>query len=108
MKTRYGHIISALIYRCLIDRHIVPLFYHQELLGEQNIPKVSINASRKPRIVQHQLLQKIQPLMTNRESLFQQCQPISYSLAQKLLLSSYKLHSAFGCWDPIKVWIING
>ncbi|XP_038592648.1 adenylate kinase 9 isoform X2 [Micropterus salmoides] len=73
-----------------------------ELLSEQNIPKVSINASRKLRIVQHQLLHKIQPLLNNRESLFQKCQPISYSLAHKLLLSSYKRHSAFGCSDPIK------
>ncbi|XP_031726212.1 adenylate kinase 9 isoform X2 [Anarrhichthys ocellatus] len=73
-----------------------------ELLSELNISKVSISSSRKLRIVQHQLLQIIQPLLTNRESLFQRCQPISYSLAHKLLLSSYKLHSAFGCWDPIK------
>ncbi|XP_071335378.1 adenylate kinase 9 isoform X3 [Trachinotus anak] len=73
-----------------------------ELLSEQNIPNVSITASRKCRIVRQQLLQKIQPLLTNRESLFQKGQSISYSLAQKLLLSSYKLHSAFGCWDPIK------
>ncbi|XP_070781653.1 adenylate kinase 9 [Enoplosus armatus] len=72
------------------------------LLSEQNIPKVSISASRHLRIVQRQLLQKIQPLLTNRESLFQKCQPISCSLAHKLLLSTYKLHSAFGCWDPIK------
>ncbi|KAI3363735.1 hypothetical protein L3Q82_001351 [Scortum barcoo] len=73
-----------------------------ELLGEKNIPKVSITASRKLRFVQHQLLQKIQPMLTNRESLFQKCRPISYSLAHKLLLSSYKLHSAFGSCDPIK------
>uniref|UniRef100_A0A3Q3G287 Adenylate kinase 9 n=1 Tax=Labrus bergylta TaxID=56723 RepID=A0A3Q3G287_9LABR len=73
-----------------------------ELLSEQNIPKVSVGATRKIWIVQHQLLKKIQPLLTNRESLFQKCQPIPYSLAQKLLLTSYKLHSAFGCLDPIK------
>ncbi|KAK1889504.1 Adenylate kinase 9 [Dissostichus eleginoides] len=73
-----------------------------ELLSELNIPKVSISASRKLRIVRQQMLHKIQPLLTNRESLFQKCQPILYSLAHKLLLSSYKLHSAFGCWDPIK------
>ncbi|XP_032398949.1 adenylate kinase 9 isoform X3 [Etheostoma spectabile] len=73
-----------------------------ELLSELNIPKVSIRASRKLRIVQQKLLQEIQPLLTNRESLFQKCQPISYSLAHKLLLSSYKLHSAFGCSDPVK------
>ncbi|KAF7661400.1 hypothetical protein LDENG_00263070 [Lucifuga dentata] len=73
-----------------------------ELLNQQNLPKVAINASRKPRIVRYQLLQKIQPLLTNRESLFQKCQPITYSLAHKLLVSCYKFHSAFGCFDPIK------
>ncbi|KAM6915133.1 LOW QUALITY PROTEIN: adenylate kinase 9 [Xenentodon cancila] len=73
-----------------------------ELLSEHNIPTLAINASRKLQIIQLQLLQKIQPLLTNRESLFQSCQPISYSLAHKLLYSTYKLHSAFGCWDPIQ------
>nr|XP_046228264.1 adenylate kinase 9 [Scatophagus argus] len=73
-----------------------------ELLSEENIPKVSANASRKLWFVRHQLLRKIQPLLTNRESLFQKCQPISYSLAHRLLLSSYKLHSTFGCRDPVK------
>ncbi|KAK9531540.1 hypothetical protein VZT92_010959 [Zoarces viviparus] len=72
------------------------------LLSEQNISKVSISSSRKPRIVRHQLLQMIQPLLTNRESLFQRCQPISYRVAHKLLLSSYKRHSAFGYLDPVK------
>ncbi|XP_044232196.1 adenylate kinase 9 isoform X1 [Thunnus albacares] len=81
------------------ENNVVPV---TELLSEQNIPKVSISASRKLGIVRHQLLNKIQPLLTNRESLFQKCQPISYTLALKLLFSSYKRHSAFGCWDPIK------
>ncbi|XP_024863203.1 adenylate kinase 9 isoform X2 [Kryptolebias marmoratus] len=75
-----------------------------ELLSEHNIPKMVINASRKLQIIQNHLLQKIQPLLANRESLFQTCQPISYRLAQKLLLSSYKLHSAFSCWDPIQLY----
>ncbi|XP_074541277.1 adenylate kinase 9 [Halichoeres trimaculatus] len=73
-----------------------------ELLSERNIPKMSVGASCKIRIMQHQLLQKILPLQTNRESLFQKCQPISHSLAEKLLLSSYKLYSAFGLTDPVK------
>ncbi|CAJ1078426.1 adenylate kinase 9 isoform X4 [Xyrichtys novacula] len=72
------------------------------LLSEKNIPKVSVAVSHKTRMVQYQLLQKIQPLVTNRESLFQKCQPISHNLAQKLLLSSYKLHSAFGLGDPVE------
>ena len=83
------------------------LFYTQELLSEQNIPSIVISASRKPLFVRNQLLQKLQPMLTNRESLFQICQPISSTLAQRLLLFSYKLHSAFGCLDPIKVIFIN-
>ncbi|KAM4529308.1 adenylate kinase 9 [Fundulus diaphanus] len=73
-----------------------------ELLSENDIPKLRFNASHKLKIIQYYLLQKIKPLLANRESLFQTCQPISYRLAQKLLLSSYKLHSAFGCWDPVQ------
>ncbi|KAM3861101.1 LOW QUALITY PROTEIN: adenylate kinase 9-like [Diretmus argenteus] len=73
-----------------------------ERLCEQNIPNVSIDASRKPRIVRYRLLHKMQPLLTNRESLFQKCRPISYNVACELLHSSYKYYSAFGCWDPVK------
>ncbi|XP_039454978.1 adenylate kinase 9 isoform X1 [Oreochromis aureus] len=75
-----------------------------ELLGEHNIPRMGINASHKLRIVQCQLLKKIKPLLTNRESLFQKCHPIPYSLAYKLLLSSFKFFSAFGFLDPIKLY----
>ncbi|XP_041832401.1 adenylate kinase 9 isoform X1 [Melanotaenia boesemani] len=73
-----------------------------ELLSEHNIPKLEVSASRKPQIIQNQLLQKVQPLLTNRESLFQTCQPITCSLAHKLLLSSYKFHSTFGFRDPVQ------
>ncbi|XP_053736927.1 adenylate kinase 9 [Synchiropus splendidus] len=73
-----------------------------DLLSEQNIPIVSINAFRKLNIVRHQLLQRIKPLLSNRESLFQRCQPIQYILAHKLLASSFKFHSGFGCLDPVK------
>ncbi|KAM9840260.1 adenylate kinase 9 [Aulostomus maculatus] len=75
-----------------------------EFLSEQNIPSMSINASHKMRIVRNRLLQKTQPLLTNRESLFQKCQPISHTLAQTLLWSSYKFYSAFRCWDPVKLY----
>lgn len=82
------------------------LFYRQELLGENNVAKVLINASRKLGTVQKQLLKKTVALQRDREALLVKCQPISYSLAQKLLMSSYKFYSAFGCWDPIKVSIV--
>lgn len=62
-----------------------------------------INACRKLGTVRKQLLQKTLALQRDREALLLKCQPISYSLAQMLLMSSYKFYSAFGCWDPVKV-----
>ncbi|KAK2856221.1 hypothetical protein Q5P01_004956 [Channa striata] len=79
-----------------------------DLLSIHNIPKMSINGSRKMRIVRYQLLRQIQPLLSNRESLFQTSQPISYRLANMLLFSSLKFYSAFGCWDPIKQYEEGG
>lgn len=79
----------------------------QEHLSEKNIPKMTINTSQRLRVVQRQIIQEIQPLVTNRESLFQKSLPISCTLAQNLLLSSYKHHSGFGYWDPVEVRIIH-
>ncbi|XP_032441534.1 adenylate kinase 9 isoform X1 [Xiphophorus hellerii] len=73
-----------------------------ELLSENDIPKLEFNASQKLGKIQDHLLHKIKPMLTNRESLFLSCQPISYRLAQSLLLHSYKINSAFGCADPVQ------
>ncbi|XP_685909.5 adenylate kinase 9 isoform X1 [Danio rerio] len=73
-----------------------------DLLSDNQIPRLVISAGRLPRIVRYQLLKEIKPLMENRDSLFQTCQPISYSLARRLLYCSFKYPSAFGCWDPVK------
>ncbi|XP_073708860.1 adenylate kinase 9 [Garra rufa] len=73
-----------------------------DFLTDNQIPRLVISAGRPPRIVRYQLLKGIKPLMVNRESLFQMCQPISYSLARRLLYCSFKYPSAFGCWDPVK------
>ncbi|XP_030201853.1 adenylate kinase 9 isoform X2 [Gadus morhua] len=73
-----------------------------EILVEQSIPNVSVKVARTLQSVRSQMLQVIQPLLANRESLFQRCQPLSYSLARKLLRASYKSHSAYRCWDPVK------
>uniref|UniRef100_A0A3P9IZJ1 Adenylate kinase 9 n=1 Tax=Oryzias latipes TaxID=8090 RepID=A0A3P9IZJ1_ORYLA len=75
-----------------------------ESLSEHNIPQMAIDASRRLVTVQRQLLQRVQPLLTDRESLFQTCQPVSSRLAEKLLLSSYKFHSGFGCSDPVQLY----
>ncbi|XP_062407393.1 adenylate kinase 9 [Sardina pilchardus] len=71
-------------------------------LADIQIPRITVNAGRKPRIVRYQLLQKAQPLLLNREALFLRGQPISTSLANNLLLNCYRYSSTFGRWDPVK------
>lgn len=88
-------------------RFILVFCFHQERLSEQNVPKMTINSSRRLQVVQRLLIQRLEPLVSNRESLFHKCQTISFALAQRLLLSSYKLHSGFGYWDPVEVSIIH-
>ncbi|XP_043962483.1 adenylate kinase 9 isoform X2 [Gambusia affinis] len=73
-----------------------------ELLNENDIPKLEVNTSQKLRKIQDLMLHKIKPMITNRESLFLSCQPISYKLGHNLLLHSYKINSAFGCADPVQ------
>uniref|UniRef100_A0AAY4DP69 Nucleoside-diphosphate kinase n=1 Tax=Denticeps clupeoides TaxID=299321 RepID=A0AAY4DP69_9TELE len=62
-----------------------------------------VNAGRMQRIVRYQLLEKVEPLLLHRKALFIKPQPISYSLAQRLLYHSYKYYSAFGRWDPVRL-----
>ena len=75
----------------------------QDQLADYQIPRIEVSVGKKLRIVRYQLLQKVRPLLLNRESLFLRGQPISTSLAQKLLHNNYKNHSAFGFWDPVRV-----
>ncbi|KAL2082220.1 hypothetical protein ACEWY4_022038 [Coilia grayii] len=71
-------------------------------LADRQVPRIVVSAGRKARIVRYQLMQKVQPLLLNREALFLRSQPISINLANKLLHNSYKYSSAFGRWDPVK------
>ncbi|KAJ8397628.1 hypothetical protein AAFF_G00436270 [Aldrovandia affinis] len=73
-----------------------------DLLADQQIPRISVSGGRKARVVRYQMHERLRALVENRESLFEKCQPLSHSLARKLLQLSYKYHSAFGYWDPVK------
>ncbi|KAG9347613.1 hypothetical protein JZ751_005184, partial [Albula glossodonta] len=73
-----------------------------DLLADHQIPRISVSGGRKPRVVHYQMHERLKALVEDRESLFQKCQTLSYSLARKLLQLSYKYYSAFGCWDPVK------
>ncbi|KAJ8355677.1 hypothetical protein SKAU_G00184710 [Synaphobranchus kaupii] len=73
-----------------------------DLLADHQIPKVSVSGGKKARIVRYQMCERLKGLVENRESLFEKCRPLNYSLARKLLQLSYKYHSAFGYWDPVR------
>ncbi|XP_062488517.1 adenylate kinase 9 [Pezoporus occidentalis] len=75
----------------------------QEELGKWLIPLIEINGRRKPHIVHYQIYSKLNSLMENRGSIFEKCYPISFPLAQKMLVFSYKFPSSFGQWDPVKL-----
>ncbi|XP_023779691.1 adenylate kinase 9 isoform X1 [Cyanistes caeruleus] len=75
----------------------------KEELEKLLIPPVEINGGRLPRVVCYQIYSKLNSLVENRKSIFEKCYPISLSLAEKMLVFSYKLLSSFGQWDPIKL-----
>ncbi|XP_042310178.1 adenylate kinase 9 isoform X2 [Sceloporus undulatus] len=76
----------------------------QEELDKFLIPQITINCKRKIHIVCYQLYKKLKDLVENRESIFEKCYPLSYSLARKMIVLSYKHPSNFGQWDPIKLF----
>ncbi|XP_063152555.1 adenylate kinase 9 [Candoia aspera] len=75
----------------------------QEEFEKLQIPQITLSCKRKPRIVCYQLFKKLKDLVENRESIFEKCYPISFSLARKMIVLSYKHPSNFGQWDPIKL-----
>ncbi|XP_009675242.2 adenylate kinase 9 [Struthio camelus] len=75
----------------------------QEELEKLLIPQIEIDGGRKPRIVCYQIYKKLNPLIENRGSIFEQCYPISLPLAHKMMVFSYKYLSSFRQWDPVKL-----
>ncbi|XP_077758932.1 adenylate kinase 9 isoform X1 [Canis aureus] len=75
----------------------------QDELEKLLIPVILINGARKIHIVRYSMHLKLQPLVENRESIFEKCYPIASHLAQKMLSYTYKYISAFGYWDPVKL-----
>ncbi|XP_034265034.1 adenylate kinase 9 isoform X2 [Pantherophis guttatus] len=75
----------------------------QEEFEKVLIPLITLPCKRKPHIVRYQLYKKLKDLVENRESIFEKCYPLSFSLARKMIVLSYKHPSNFGQWDPVKL-----
>nr|XP_023692139.1 adenylate kinase 9 isoform X1 [Paramormyrops kingsleyae] len=74
-----------------------------EALTDVQIPQITVRAGRTPQMVRRQLHDKLGALLEKREALFEMCQPLSCSLAHRMLRLSYKFYSGFGYWDPVKL-----
>ena len=83
-----------------IDETIVLM---QETLEELLIPKLDIDAGRKPHIVRYIVNKRLRPYIEFRHSLFERVYTISERLAHKMIQTGYKQPSRFGRWCPVKV-----
>lgn len=75
-----------------------------ETLDDLTIPRIDVEAGRKPHITQYVLMKTLKQQVQFRSSLFDRCQSITSSLAKKLLNSGYKLPSRFGRWCPVRLY----
>ena len=81
------------------------ILFVQETLEEILIPKLEIDAGRKPHIVRYILNKRLRPYVEFRHSLFERVYTISERLAHRMIQTGYKQPSRFGRWCPVKVRI---
>ena len=79
------------------------IFLFQNTLEDLNIPRIMIDASRKPKVVFYSLCQQLRSITDFRESLFSQCLAVRARQANEMLAKGYKQSSRFGRWDPVEV-----
>ena len=90
--------------KLLITNSKISLFsYFQNTLEDLNIPRIMIDASRKPKVVFYSLCQQLRSITDFRESLFSQCLAVRARQANEMLAKGYKQSSRFGRWDPVEV-----
>ena len=67
------------------------------------VPRIELEAGRKPPIVRYQLSKKLRRIIEYRHSIFERVYPISERLAIRMMQTGYKQPSRFGRWCPVKV-----
>ncbi|XP_078492449.1 adenylate kinase 9 [Ciona intestinalis] len=85
------------------DDDINKLQVVQEQLEEVAIPRLEVQASRKPTIVRYFIDQKIESMVAHRRSMFERVYPLSIEVSDKMVHSGFKHPSSFGRWDPVKL-----
>ena len=91
--------------RLIIGSDEAWILFVQETLEEILIPKLEIEAGRKPHIVRYILNKRLRPYVEFRHSLFERVYTISERLAHRMIQTGYKQPSRFGRWCPVKVRI---
>ena len=78
----------------------------QDKLEELLVPRIELDAGRKPHIVRYTMTKRLKSIVTYRQSLFERVYPVNERLAMRMLQTGFKQPSRFGRWDPVQVRII--
>ncbi len=75
----------------------------QDKLEEYLVPRIELDAGRKPHIVRYTMTKKLKNIIQHRSSMFERVYPVKEKVALKMLKTGYKQPSRFGRWCPVRV-----
>ncbi len=75
----------------------------QEKFEDFLVPRIELDASKKPHIVRYLMSKRLKKIVSCRHSLFERVYPITEKLTARMLQVGYKQPSRFGKWDPVQV-----
>ena len=85
------------------DKDTNSLAVVQEKFEDFLVPRIELDASKKPHIVRYLMSKRLKKIVSDRHSLFERVYPIPEKLAARMLQVGYKHPSRFGKWDPVTV-----
>merc|ERR1712178_457119 len=75
----------------------------QEKMEDLLIPRIELDAGKKPHIIRYLMNKRIRKLSEYRHSLFERVYPITEKLATRMLQVGFRQPSRFGRWCPVKL-----
>merc|ERR1712178_300608 len=75
----------------------------QEKMEDLLIPRIELDAGKKPHITSYLINKRIRKLSEYRHSLFERVYPITEKLATRMLQVGFRQPSRFGRWCPVKL-----
>ena len=95
----------SIVGSCLSRQCLLLAPNRQDVLEEILIPRLEVDAGRKPHIVRYIITKKLEQFTRFRRSIFERVYAISENVATLMIQTGYKQPSRFGRWCPVKVWV---